>query len=72
MRQAFEQSQAAFNPPPPQPRGPTPYWENPRTYYPQQPEIDPIAQAKAATMAAQKFIAFQGLPKRPERRHGGG
>ncbi len=60
MRQAFQQSQQAFYPPPPQPQGPTPYWENPQTYYPQQRPIDPIAQAKAATMAAQKFIAFRG------------
>jgi hypothetical protein len=60
MRQLAQQSQQAFYPPPPQPRGPTPYWENPETYYPQQQQIDPIAQAKAATMAAQKFIAFRG------------
>ncbi len=59
MRQAFEQSQQAFYPPP-APHGNTPYWENPQTYYPQQAPIDPIAQAKAATMAAQKFIAFRG------------
>lgn len=60
IRQLAQQSQQAFYPPPPQPRGPTPYWENPETYYPQQQQIDPIAQAKAATMAAQKFIAFRG------------
>lgn len=60
MRQAFERSQQAFNPPPPQPQGPTPYWENPETYYPQQRQVDPIAQAKAATAAAYKFIAFRG------------
>lgn len=60
MRQAFEQSQQAFYPPPPQPRGPTPYWENPATYYPQVEQPDPVAQAKAATAAAYKYIAFRG------------
>lgn len=60
MRQAFEQSQQAFYPPPPQPQGPTPYWENPATYYPRQEQPDPVAQAKAATAAAYKYIAFRG------------
>jgi len=58
MRQAFERSQQG--PPPQQPQGPTPYWEDPRAYYPQQRQPDPIAQAKAATAAAYKFIAFRG------------
>lgn len=61
MRQAFDRQQQAFYPPPPQPRGPTPYWENPETYYPQQtPQINPIEQAKAATAAAYKYIALRG------------
>ena len=60
MRQAFERSQQAFYPPPPQPQGPTPYWENPATYYPRQEQPDPVAQAKAATAAAYKYIAFRG------------
>lgn len=60
MRQAFERSQQAFYPAPPQPQGPTPYWENPETYYPQQRGPDPVAQAKAATAAAYKYIAMRG------------
>jgi len=60
MRQAFERSQQAFNPPPPQPQGPIPYWENPATYYPRQEQPDPVAQSKAATAAAYKYIAFRG------------